>query len=259
MKLYILTLFFLYFLNLNPTITCFYKNKQPCLQNTNCKLPTCNCDSDKIPINITNKYRLDQLPQLIVLTIDDHELDYKSYQVYKRLFENFRNPNGCPIKATFFISDTNNKTSYCLIRNLFENGHEIALSTLSYECPHSFCNSIPTFEPWDFRYWTKQILTMRKNLETFSAIPRSHLTGFRAPLMEPSANVHYRIISSHDFVYDSSMLVNSKNILWPFTLDYKTKAGLSNNGPTESFRGLWEMPLHVYFDAGNFITTSTTD
>jgi hypothetical protein len=171
-----------YLLILLSSINCFYKNKNQCLLNINCKLPNCNCDSDSIPINITNKFRIDELPQLVVITIDDHELDHKSYQVYKRLFENLRNPNGCPIKATFFVSDTNNKTSYCLTRNLYENGHEIALSTVSYECPHSHCSSIPSFEPWDFKIWTKQILTMRKKMENFAAIPRSNLIGFRAPM-----------------------------------------------------------------------------
>ena len=182
MKLKILFLSFFHLLSFLNTINCFYKNNQPCLTNVNCRLPNCHCDSDVISIDIKNKYRIDQLPQLVVLTIDDHELDYKSYQVYKRLLENFRNPNGCPIKATFFISDTNNKTSYCLIRNLYENGHEIAQSTLSYECPHSFCNSIPTFEPWDFKYWTKQVLSMKNKLQNFAAIPVSKLNGFRAPL-----------------------------------------------------------------------------
>ena len=153
-----------------------------------------------------------------------------------------KNPNNCPIKATFFISDSNNKTSYCLIRNLYENGHEIALSTLKY--------TVPQLEQWDFKNWTQQILDMRKNLEKFAAIPRPDLIGFRAPFLQPSANVHYRVIASHNFLYDSSLIVNSKNILWPFTLDYLISSSLDNNGPTESFRGIWEIPTQRYYNAG---------
>jgi Polysaccharide deacetylase len=240
------------------SVSCFYVNEARCVLNKNCKLPKCNCDSDKIPVNITNKFRLDQLPQLIVLTIDDQELDFKSYQVYKKLFDSFRNPNGCPIKATFFVSDSYNRTSYCLVRNLYENGHEIAVSTLNNECPHSMCSSIPTFEPWDLHTWTKQILKMRKNLEMFAAIPRSELTGFRAPLLEPTANLHYRIISAHNFLYDSSLILNSESIVWPYTFDYKTMVPSINNGPTESFTGLWEMPIHIFLDSGKLQALAET-
>lgn len=250
MKLFSLNLFiFLYLTNL-ISINCFYVNKVKCINNINCKLPHCHCDSDEIPLNLTNKFRLDRLPQLVILTIDDYKLDYKSFQTYKKLFESFNNPNGCPIKATFFLSDPHNKTSYCLIRNLYENGHEIALSTLNYECPHSLCNPNSTFEPWDFKQWTKEILSMRKRLELFSAIPRSQLNGFRAPMMEPSSNVHYRVISSHNFLYDSSLIINHDKVLWPFTLNYQTEHPVSNNAPTESFTNLWELPVHVYFDTG---------
>ena len=58
----------LYLLNLN-SINCFYKLTIPCDKYKNCKLPNCNCESDTIPSNLTAKYRLDQLPQLVVLTI----------------------------------------------------------------------------------------------------------------------------------------------------------------------------------------------
>jgi hypothetical protein len=87
--------------------SCFYKkpaNENECMQGINCKLPTCNCDSDSIPINITGKYRIDQLPQLVVIAIDDEELDYKSYILYKSLVEDFRNPNGLQPRLTLFLS-----------------------------------------------------------------------------------------------------------------------------------------------------------
>ena len=68
--------------------------------------------------------------------------------------------------------------------------------------------------------------------------------------LEPSANVHYRVIASHNFLYDSSLLLDSKKIIWPFTLDYPISVLPSNNGPTESFRGLWEIPTHINYDPG---------
>jgi hypothetical protein len=231
----------------------FYIKKEQCKQHANCLLPNCNCASDSFPYNISGKVRIDQIPQLVILTFDDDKLDIQSYRLYKKLLETYRNPNGCPMKATFFVSDTKNETSYCLVRNLYENGQEISLSTLNYECPHSMCNNEPDFEPWDFANWTSQILTMKRRLERYSAVPRSNLNGFRAPMMEPSSNLHYRIISSNKFVYDSSVVINDDRILWPFTLNYRINYALNNNGPTESFENLWELPVHSFKDEGNFV------
>lgn len=237
--------------NLIDKSSLFYIKKDSCQQNLNCYLPDCLCDTTNIPINITGIHRIDEIPQLIILTFDDDNLDIVSYELYKKLLEGFKNPlTKCPIKATYFISDSKNDTSYCLIRNLYENGNEIALSTLINQCPHTYCSNDPNFEAWSFKNWTEQILKMRERLNKYSSIPLSHLNGFRAPQLEPASNLHYRIIKAHKFLYDSSLILNNENELfvWPFTLDYRLKNPLNNNGPSESFNGLWELPLNNYID-----------
>jgi hypothetical protein len=231
-------------------VECFYKkpvNENECLPDVNCKLPVCSCDDDALPINITGKYRIDQLPQLVVITIDDEELDYKSYVLYKNLIEDLRNPNGFQPKLTFFLSDSFNRTSYCLVRNLYENGHEIAISTLHNECPNTLCN---IEDPWDYAKWTHEILEMRARLERYASIPRTSISGFRAPTMQTSANLHFKIISGQRFLYDSSLIIKNENIIWPFTLDFRVRNILMNIGPTQSFQNLWEMPINVYFGTG---------
>jgi len=226
------------------------EGEQKCLLNKNCFLPKCNCASTRPPVDLTHTYRKDEIPQLVVLTIDDDKLDIDSYRVYKKLFENLRNPNNQSIKATFFLSDSYNATSFCLVRNLYEKMHEIAISTVNYTCPHKLCNVAgPSFRPWKYETWIEQILNMRERLYTYAGIPKSEITGFRAPLLEPASDMHYRILMGNKFQYDSSLVVSSENLtdmVWPFTLDYKAELDLSNNGPIEKYQGLWELPLPIF-------------
>ncbi|CAF0719393.1 unnamed protein product [Brachionus calyciflorus] len=229
----------------------FQEVDEKCKIGDNCILPTCNCDSAEIPIDLPKRYHLSDMPQLIILTIDDDKLDVKSYQIYRKLFENRFNPNNCSIKGTFFVSDSENKTSYCLTRNLFEKGHEIAISTVNYTCPHKRCSPFRDFIAWDYEEWSNQILNMRERLNKYAGIPKPAITGFRAPILEPASDMHYRIISSNKFLYDSSLILNTDDIIWPFTLNYKFNSYLSNNGPIHSYNGLWELPIPTYIDLDN--------
>ena len=47
----------------------------------------------------------------------------------------FKNPNGCPIQATFFVSDKQEreKTDYCVVQNLFNNNNEIGVGASKYK------------------------------------------------------------------------------------------------------------------------------
>lgn len=172
-------------------------------------------------------------------------------QVYKKLFERIRNSNGCAMRATIFLSDTYNRTSYCLVRDLFEKGFEIAVSTVNYTCPHRRCSPLPDFQPWHYTKWSEQIFDMKARLVRYAGLARADIVGFRAPLLEPSSDLHYRIIAGDNFLYDSSLVMNTPDLLWPFTLDYKMSSPLSNNGPINSYPGLWELPVPTYVDVDN--------
>lgn len=225
--------------------TGYHYESYECIQNVNCSLPKCNCDSSKIPVNLKSLYRLDEMPQFVVLTIDDDALDIKSYQVYRRLLKDFKNPNGCPIQSTFFVSDSDNTTSYCLVRNLYDNLQEIAISTVNDTCAVKGCSADPNFIPWGYVTWTSQILEMRNRLKRYSGIPTSEIVGFRAPITQPASDRHYRIIAGHRFLYDSSLITNEPKIIWPYTLDYRTQTPLMNDGPIYPYPGLWELPIPI--------------
>lgn len=68
-------------------------------------------------------------PQIVLLTFDDAINDLNR-QLYVDLFENGRkNPNGCPISASFYVS--HEWTDYSQVQNMYADGHELASHTIS--------------------------------------------------------------------------------------------------------------------------------
>lgn len=66
---------------------------------------------------------------MIMLTFDG-AINLNNFNHYMKLFnKNVLNPNGCPIKGTFFIS--HEYSNYQMIQKLASNGHEIGTETIS--------------------------------------------------------------------------------------------------------------------------------
>ena len=114
-----------------------------------CTLPNCFCSGDVTPSNkwkstillgladerqwlhetVDGELSVNSQPQLVMLTFDDAVNDRNS-RLYAELFERGRkNPNGCPIAATFYVS--HEWSNYQLVRNLYADGHEIATHSIS--------------------------------------------------------------------------------------------------------------------------------
>ena len=68
-------------------------------------------------------------PQIVLLTFDDSVNDLNK-ELYRDLFDTGRkNPNGCPLQATFYVS--HEWTDYGQVQSLYAAGHEIASHTIS--------------------------------------------------------------------------------------------------------------------------------
>lgn len=86
-------------------------------------LSTCNSFFE------TGDFLPEEVPQIVLLTFDDSVNDLNK-GLYADLFEKGRkNPNGCPISATFYVS--HEWTDYGQVQNLYASGHEIASHTIS--------------------------------------------------------------------------------------------------------------------------------
>lgn len=65
-----------------------------------CVLPDCFCGHAKIPGGLPAK----DIPQIVLLTFDDAVNDL-NWEIYQEIFDTGRkNPNGCPLLATFYVS-----------------------------------------------------------------------------------------------------------------------------------------------------------
>lgn len=95
----------------------------------NCRLPLCKCSNTERPGQIT----FDDTPMMISLSFNGVLTSHHAKYIKKILNPIFKNPNGCPIQSSFFISNTGNGTTdYCLVQNLFNNNNEISVSSFKY-------------------------------------------------------------------------------------------------------------------------------
>ena len=112
---------------------------------SSCLLPDCRCGGQDIPGNLTRE----KMPQLVVLTFDDSVNDLNQ-RLYQSIFHPIRrNPNGCPISATFYVS--HEWTDYGHVQNMYSDGHEIASHSIS----HSFG------EQFSKKKWLKEMAGQR--------------------------------------------------------------------------------------------------
>ena len=110
-----------------------------------CSLPTCFCSDDGrsyfIRINeainietssgkvVPGDLHTVDVPQMILLTFDG-AVDLEAWSLYDEVITSSRrNPNGCPIKATFFVNHQYN--DYQKTQNLWNLGHEIAVNSIT--------------------------------------------------------------------------------------------------------------------------------
>lgn len=98
----------------------------PCDQNQ-CVLPDCFCSADGT--QIPGRLEPNTVPQMITITFDD-AINNNNIDIYEKIFKEGRNnPNGCQIKATFFVS--HKYTNYSAVQELHRRGHEMAAHSIT--------------------------------------------------------------------------------------------------------------------------------
>lgn len=120
--------------------------------------------------------------------------------------------------------------------------------SLSLRCPLSNCYNEYQWRRWSSKDWQEEIHQQRINLVQHAQIDHSHLKGFRVPHLQIDQNRHFEYLQQYHFHYDSSMLFNSSNFIWPFTLNYPfNQTDCVNCQPwTRPYKALWQFPLHEW-------------
>ncbi|KAG2352794.1 hypothetical protein BDR07DRAFT_1436014 [Suillus spraguei] len=199
-----------------------------------CQLPNCNCASTSPPGGLSPS----DVPQFVVFTADDAVQSYTLDSVNQFLAQR-KNPNGCPIKMTYFTSL--NYTNYTLVTDWYVAGNEIADHTMTH------VGTPPADEI------NGNIIA----LNALAGIPLDAIQGFRAPYLNYTAQT-LQLLADVDFTYDSSSASSipvtdpGTDAYWPYTLDN----GLANDCLTvegickglPKIPGLWEIPMYAFFD-----------
>lgn len=211
---------------------------QPC-DESQCKLPNCRCAGTDIPGGIP----VNETPQIVMISFDDavRVIDYKSY--YSKVFNERKNPNGCPIGLTLFVS--HNYTDYALVEDLYySSAYEIADHSVTHREPVEWWNDA------NYDEWTHEIMDQKTILNKWGNVPLDSIQGFRGPFLVTS-ETELKVLHDNKFSYDASM--GSPTPYWPFTLDYKSPMCISPaTCPTESYPGLWIVPNLVYRQKSGF-------
>ena len=174
------TPFFMLFFWYLTAINCVNPSNYAC-DPAKCLVPACKCPSKTLPI--TGKP-----PQFITLTFDD-AVNPGIIGTINEYISSYINPNGCPLKATYFVSTQ--YTDYWLVQRLYSMGHEIALHTMNHVTRASF----------------DEIKGSLEALNSLAGVPRSKITGFRQPFLNYSTASVRNIAQIKEIVYDSSMAI----------------------------------------------------
>ena len=102
-------------------------NRAPSCDPAVCLLPDCFCS--ETGTEVPGKLESKQVPQMVMVSFDD-AINNNNIDLYKEMFNGQRkNPNGCDIKATFFVS--HKYSNYSAVQEIHRKGHEIAAHSIT--------------------------------------------------------------------------------------------------------------------------------
>merc|ERR1712012_557572 len=214
-----------------PTDRCTIDN---CNTNNN---GNCHFSGQETPYDVEHR------PQIVYLTFDDGFTARAEELYYRELFDvTYMNPNGCPIRATHFITRT--ASDYSKINEYWHKGHEIAAHSITHR------NNVTYWANMSPDEWAKEMVGIRKMIGQFANIDPCEVKGTRAPFLQGGGDDMFQMLSENNFKYDCSWptrqfgYVDTETGLYPYTLDYPSKQDCPIKPcPECSWPGIWVQPM----------------
>lgn len=199
-----------------------------------CVLPDCFCQKNQetIPGGMETRHT----PQIITFTYTGPITDTIRKQIADIFPTKRKNPNGCSMALTLFVSGT--FSDACTVHEMYTRGHEIAIQSKDLSHPAK----------WSAAKWTSQVADYRYNLSKKAYIPFDHIQGMRAPMNEPGGDDQFEMLMKEDFMYDSTLKAGPADLnslqVWPFTLEepFEHASCLSVKCPDKAYPALWVLP-----------------
>ncbi|KAJ8297388.1 hypothetical protein KUTeg_023919 [Tegillarca granosa] len=172
-----------------------------------------------------------------------------------------KNPNGCPITISLYVSNT--ATNYNVARYYYEKGNDIGVHSVT----HKLIKTRSTL--------LQEANDQLMNLVIRAGIPRDKITGWRSPYLETAGDIQIDVLQQLGLQYDISLIkpfmskVNDSHgshyeppdFYWPFTLDHTGWPFICYIPPCpkRSHKGFWEVPLNELADITKTGACSMTD
>ncbi|CAG2165007.1 unnamed protein product, partial [Oppiella nova] len=212
------------------------QDKLPTCDPNQCQLPNCFCSEEGT--SIPGGLNPSETPQMVLINFSG-ALNELVFELYKKALgytskfnahQTRHNPNGCGIRATFFIN--HEYSNYAQIQWLAAQGHEIAMHSITHRLPEIWWTDTANYSDW-----AEEIIGIREIILANSAgsssnpaVTRETLVGMRAPYIKPGGDNMFEMASDFGLVYDSSVVApRGPTPIWPFTWDYRQPFDCSNN------------------------------
>ncbi|WP_205925372.1 hypothetical protein, partial [Enterobacter hormaechei] len=108
--------------------------------------------------------------------------------------------NTCPAGFSFY--DSHEYTDYTLVNELYNNGFEIALHSITHLTNQTYW-AAGTYETM-----VQEFAEQRVQMAHFANIPFEAMKGVRLPFLQLSGDASFEMMAAHNLEYDSS---------WPTT------------------------------------------
>ncbi|XP_046434302.1 chitin deacetylase 1 [Neodiprion fabricii] len=225
------------------------RNAAPSCDPEKCHLPDCWCSKEgtRVPGNLS----VSNIPQMISITFND-AVNAENIDLYSNIFNDARrNPNGCPIRGTFYVS--HQFTNYRDVQSLWNNGHEIAVHSVTHRGPEEWWSKNATIEDW-----FDEMVGEANIIHKYAGVRIEEIRGLRVPFLQVGWNRQFLMMTEFGFAYDSTIVAPFSNPpIWPYTLDHQPPHPCGSPGqlcPTRSYPGLWEIPINQLL-LGNYTCT----
>lgn len=201
---------------------------------TRCLPPKCRCYNDKTaPGNLS----VSDIPQIVMVSFEG-TINKENILFYNAIFSDLMNPNDCPARGTFFIQDDGSE--YRLIKQLYDQGHEIGIHSLDGKAPN------------DSSSWISTLQSVLQNLNDVG-IKQENVRGVRVPQLAIGGNDEFIGIGTVKMLYDSSCanseFSDAASLKWPYTYDYVPSASCDiGQAPDKPFAGKWEVYISDLHD-----------
>ncbi|KAJ8708746.1 hypothetical protein PYW08_010128 [Mythimna loreyi] len=201
-----------------------------------CKLPKCRCSGTDIPGGLSPRIT----PQFITITFSNG-INVRNIQTYREILYGRKNFNGCPLGATFYVS--HEYTDYTLVNELYNQGYEIALNSISHRTPQAY------WAKANYSIIKEEIADQRIQMAHFANISQASIKGVRLPFLQMSGNSSFQVMADYGFDYDASWPTVTRNF-WPYSLDYATTQYCKSPPcPTASIPNTWVQPMVSWIDS----------